>query len=64
VFLSNLGNRYYDAAVADAANPAKGEKGLPSESTKIGYTQRIPALGRRIDTMMKERRREQSREDR
>jgi len=64
VFLSNLGNRYYDAAVADAANPAKGEKGLPSESTKIGYTQRIPALGRRIDTMMKERRREQSREAR
>ncbi len=58
VFLSNLGYRYYDAAVADAADPSKGEDGFPYVSTKISYTQRIPALGRRIDTLMKERQRE------
>jgi hypothetical protein len=57
VLLSNLGYRYYDAAVADAADLAKGEDGFPSVSTRIGYTQRIPALGRRIDTLMRERQR-------
>ncbi len=57
VLLSNLGYRYYDAAVADAADPAKGEDGFPYVSTRISYTQRIPALGRRIDTLMKERQR-------
>jgi hypothetical protein len=64
VFLSNLGNRYYDASVASAADPSKGEDGFPSVSTKISYTQRIPALGRRIDTLMKERQREQARQKR
>jgi hypothetical protein len=62
VFLSNLGYRYYDAAVASAADPSKGEDGFPYVSTKISYTQRIPALGRRIDALMKERQREQPRE--
>jgi hypothetical protein len=57
VFLSNLGYRYYDAAVASAADPSKGEDGFPYVSTKVSYPQRIPALGRRIDTLMKERRR-------
>jgi hypothetical protein len=61
VFLSNLGYRYYDAAVASAADPAKGEDGFPYVSTKLSYTQRIPALGRRIDTLMRERQREQAR---
>ena len=60
VFLSNLGYRYYDAAVADAADPAQGEDGFPSVSTKVSYTQRIPALGRRIDALMRERQREQA----
>ncbi|MFP2930831.1 serine hydrolase [Pyxidicoccus sp. 3LG] len=57
VFLSNLGYRYYDASVASAADPSKGEDGFPYVSTKVSYTQRIPALGRRIDTLMKERQR-------
>lgn len=61
VFLSNLGYRYYDAAVASAADPAKGEDGFPYVSTKLSYTQRIPALGRRIDALMRERQREQAR---
>ncbi|MBZ4421521.1 class A beta-lactamase-related serine hydrolase [Myxococcus sp. RHST-1-4] len=64
VFLSNLGYRYYDAAVASAADPSKGEDGFPSVSTKISYTQRIPALGRRIDALMRERQRGQVRADR
>ncbi|WP_205525514.1 serine hydrolase [Pyxidicoccus trucidator] len=64
VFLSNLGYRYYDAAVASAADPAKGEDGFPYVSTKISYTQRIPALGRRIDTLMKERQRGKARPSR
>ncbi|QSQ28447.1 serine hydrolase [Pyxidicoccus parkwayensis] len=58
VFLSNLGYRYYDPSVASAADPSKGEDGFPYVSTKISYTQRIPALGRRIDTLMKARQRE------
>jgi hypothetical protein len=58
VFLSNLGYRYYDAAVAGAADPSKGEDGFPYVSTKVSYTQRIPALGRRIDALMRERQRD------
>ncbi|WNZ62518.1 hypothetical protein QEG98_01330 [Myxococcus sp. MxC21-1] len=57
VFLSNLGYRYYDAKVADAADFAKDEDGFPYVSTSISDTQRIPALGRRIDAMMRERQR-------
>lgn len=57
VFMSNLGYRYYDAKVADAADFAKGEDGFPYVSTSISYTQRVPALGRRIDAMMQERQR-------
>lgn len=57
VFMSNLGYRYYDEKVADAADFAKGEDGFPYVSTSISYTQRIPALGRRIDAMMQERQR-------
>ncbi|WP_237079079.1 hypothetical protein [Myxococcus xanthus] len=57
VFLSNLGYRYYDAKVADAADFAKGEDGFPYVSRSISYTQRVPALGLSIDAMMQERQR-------
>jgi hypothetical protein len=55
VFLSNLGYRYYDEAVAGFLDATKGEDGYPYAATGMSYTQRIPALGRAIDERMKQR---------
>jgi beta-lactamase class A len=55
VLLSNLGYRYYDEAVASFLDASKGDKGFPYAATGISYTQRLPALGRAIDELLKQR---------
>jgi hypothetical protein len=54
-FLSNLGYRYYDEALAEWADFTDEEKGIPGVGTGISFTQRIAELGRRVDEVMKQR---------
>ena len=54
-FLSNLGYRYYDPALAGTANFSDPENGYPRQVTAIHFTQSIAELGRRVDAVMKQR---------
>ncbi len=54
-FLSNLGYRYFDAPLVGALRPGDTEEGFPAFSTGVSYTQRIAALGRAVDELMRRR---------